>query len=69
MNQHGRHPLREEDEPCSCVYTLGKAGNAAVPRVLEALGSRDQEPLAELMLFQRVTAPQILRVVKCPSTA
>lgn len=41
-----------------------RQGNPAVLRVLEALGSRDQELLAVLTLFQRVTAPQILRVVK-----
>ena len=42
--------------------------NPAVLRVLEALGSRDQELLAVLTLFQRVIAPQILRVVKCSYT-
>lgn len=41
-----------------------RQGNPAVLRVLEALSSRDQELLAVLMLFQRVTVPQILRVVK-----
>lgn len=41
-----------------------RQGNPAVLRVLEALDSQDQELLAVLTLFQRFTAPQILRVVK-----
>lgn len=41
-----------------------RQGNPAVLRVLEALGSQDQELLAALMLFQRVTAPQMLCVAK-----
>lgn len=45
-----------------------RQGSPAVLRVLEALGSQDQQPLAVLMLFQGVTAPQILPVVQ-PSSS